>query len=175
MNQVPSPELSPTESTPAHSQGSSARFRISTDLRYRNLDLHLFFQGQTNALVYDGTAAALGGSDFANATVHRAADRWTVDNPDGSMPRAGAWEPGATTFFLYDATFARLKTAELGYRLPTSLMSRLGTLDSARLYVSGFTLRTWAKELEWADPELAGNFTQYPPLRTINFGLNVSF
>ena len=148
---------------------------LTTDLRYRNLDLHLFFQGQTNALVYDGTAAALGGSDFANATVHRAADRWTVDNPDGSMPRAGAWEPGATTFFLYDATFARLKTAELGYRLPTSLMSRLGTLDSARLYVSGFNLLTWAKELEWADPELAGNFTQYPPLRTINFGLNVSF
>jgi len=148
---------------------------LSTDIRYRNLDLHLFFQGQTNALVYDGTASVLGGSDFANATVHRAADRWSVDNPDGSMPRAGAWEPGPTTFFLYDATFARLKTAELGYRLPTSLTSRLGTVESARLYVSGFNLLTWAKELKWADPELAGNFTQYPPLRTINVGLNVSF
>ena len=148
---------------------------LTADLRYRNLDLQLFFQGQTNALVYDGTAAALGGSDFANATVHRARDRWTVDNPDGSMPRAGAWQPGATTFFLYDATFARLKTAEIGYRLPTSLTSRLGSLDSARLYVSGFNLLTWSKELEWADPELSGDFTQYPPLRTINFGLNVSF
>lgn len=148
---------------------------LTADLRYRNLDLQLFFQGQTNALVYDGTAAALGGSDFANATERRARDRWTVDNPDGSMPRAGAWQPGATTFFLYDATFARLKTAELGYRLPTSVISRLGLLDSARLYVSGFNLLTWASELEWADPELAGNFTQYPPLRTINLGLNVSF
>jgi hypothetical protein len=148
---------------------------LTTDFNYRNLDLHLFFQGQTNAVVYDGTASALGGSDFANATVHRAADRWTVDNPDGSMPRAGAWQPGATTFFLYDATFARLKTAELGYRLPSSLTSRLGSLDSARLYVSGFNLLTWSKELKWADPELAGNFTQYPPLRTINLGLNVSF
>ena len=148
---------------------------LTTAFRYRSLDLHLFFQGQTNALVYDGTASTLGGSDFANATVHRAADRWSVDNPDGSMPRAGAWQPGATTFFLYDATFARLKTAELGYTLPSSLTSGLGTLDSARLYVSGFNLLTWAKELKWADPELAGSFTQYPPLRTINFGLNVSF
>ena len=148
---------------------------LTADFRYRNLDLQLFFQGQTNARVYDGTASALGGSDFANATVQRAADRWSASNPNGSMPRAGAWQPGGTTFFLYDATFARLKTAEVGYRLPSSLISRLGTFDSARLYVSGFNLLTWAKELKWADPELAGNFTQYPPLRTINLGLNVSF
>lgn len=148
---------------------------VTADLRYRNLDMQLFFQGQTNALVYDGTASALGGSDFANATIHRARDRWSVDNPNGSMPRAGAWQPGATTFFLHDATFLRLKTAEIGYTLPASLTSQLGTLDSARFYVSGFNLLTWAKELKWADPELAGDFTRYPPLRTINVGLNVSF
>jgi len=35
LNQVPSSELSTKEPTPQHPQGGSARFRISTDLRYR--------------------------------------------------------------------------------------------------------------------------------------------
>jgi hypothetical protein len=148
---------------------------LTTGLRYRDIDLRLFFQGQTGARIYDGTAATLGGSDFANATVRRATDRWTVDNPNGTMPRAGAWQPGATTFFFYDATFARLKTAELGYSLPRSMISRFGRFDSVRLYLSGFNLLTWARELKWADPELAGDFTRYPPLRMINLGFNVSF
>lgn len=150
-------------------------FSLATGLRYKDVDLRLFFQGQTGARIYDGTAATLGGTDFANATLHRATDRWTVDNPDATMPRAGAWQPGNTTFFLYDATFIRLKTAELGYSLPRSLISRLGAFDSVRLYLSGFNLLTWAKELKWADPELASDFTRYPPLRTINLGFNVSF
>jgi TonB-linked SusC/RagA family outer membrane protein len=147
---------------------------LTLGTQYRNLDLSLFFQGQTGAHVYDGTASTLGGSDFANATVHRAANRWTADTPDGTMPRSGAWQPGNTTFFRYDATFARLKTAELGYTLPQGITSRVGS-GSARLYVSGFNLLTWAKELKWADPELEGDFTQYPPLRTINLGMNLGF
>jgi hypothetical protein len=158
-----------------HSNIPEYVFGLTTGLRYRDIDLRVFLQGQTGARIYDGTAATLGGSDFANATIQRATDRWTVDNPNGTMPRAGAWQPGATTFFLYDATFVRLKTAELGYSLPRSMISWVGAFDSVRLYLSGFNLLTWAKELKWADPELAGNFTQYPQLRTFNLGFNVSF
>jgi TonB-linked SusC/RagA family outer membrane protein len=141
---------------------------------YKNFDLTVFFQGQTGAQTYDGTASVLGTSDLYNATVHRATNRWTVDNPDGTMPRARDFEPGQTTFFLYDATFVRLKTAQLGYTLPTKLSGRLG-MESARIYVSGFNLLTWAKDITWADPELGGDFTSYPPLRTINVGVNVGF
>ncbi|HEY8483321.1 MAG TPA: TonB-dependent receptor [Longimicrobiales bacterium] len=147
---------------------------LTLGTRYKSLDLNLFFQGQTGACIYDGTASVLGGTDFANATVYRAANRWRPDNPNGTMPRAGAWQPGPTTFFLYDATFARLKTAELGFTLPTSVASRFG-MNSVRLYLTGFNLLTWAKELKWADPELVGDFTQYPPLRIINMGVSVSF
>ena len=158
-----------------HSNIPEYVFGLTTGLRYKDVDLRLFLQGQTGARIYDGTAATLGGSDFANATIHRATNRWTADNPNGTMPRAGAWQPGETTFFLYDATFVRLKTAELGYSLPRSMISWVNAFDSVRLYVSGFNLLTWARELKWADPELAGNFTQYPQLRTFNLGFNVSF
>jgi TonB-linked SusC/RagA family outer membrane protein len=149
-------------------------FGLNADFQYRNFDLNLFFQGQTKAYNYDGTAAALGGSDFSNAVVYRATDRWTIDNPNGSMPRADAWQPGNTTFFLYDATFIRLKTVELGYTLPKSMTSRI-KLNTMRIYVSAFNALTWAKVIKWADPEINGNFTAYPPQRVINLGVNLNF
>ena len=54
----------------------------------------------------------MGGADPKNAFVDRAANRWTVNNPNGTMPRADAFQPGNTTYFLYEATFIRLKPLE---------------------------------------------------------------
>jgi len=152
-------------------------FGLTTNFKYKGFDLTLFFQGQTNAYTYDGTVATLGGSDFANAAVYRAKDRWTVDNKDATMPRADQWTPGATDFFLFDATFVRLKNAELGYSLPHRLLSKVGagSFKDLRFYVNGSNLLTWAKEIKWRDPEMGGDFTNYPPLRIINVGVNVNF
>lgn len=150
-------------------------FGLNTDFQYGNLDLNLFFQGQANAYNYDGTAAALGGTDFANATQFRAADRWSVNNPNATMPRADTWQPGATTFFLYDASFIRLKTAEIGYKLPKQLLAKTKLFKDLRVYVRGFNLLTWAKEIKWTDPEFSGNFTAYPPQRVLNFGATLKF
>lgn len=90
------------------------------------------------------------------------------------MPRAGQFttSPGASDFFLYDATFARLKTLEIGYTLPERLMA--GGLDRTRIYLSGFNVLTWAKEIKWMDPEMTSG-TAYPPQRILNLGANVTF
>ena len=139
------------------------------------LDLTLFFQGQTKVNNFDGSFGVLGGSDFSNAAVQRASDRWTPDNPNGTMPRADAWSYGATDFFLFDATFIRLKTIEFGYTLPEKVLNKTRLFKGVRVYASGFNLLTWAKEIKWADPELNGDFTTYPPQRIINLGVNVKF
>jgi TonB-linked SusC/RagA family outer membrane protein len=149
-------------------------FGLNMGFQYMNFDMSMFFQGQANAYNYDDTFAGLGGTTFDNAMLARAEDRWTVDNPDGTMPRANAFQPGWTTFFLYDATFIRLKTFELGYSLPQSLVSRIA-FDEIRFYVSAFNLLTWAKEIKWSDPEISGNSLYYPQQRVINLGLNVKF
>lgn len=149
-------------------------FGLSGYAKYKNIDLSLFFQGQTGAYNYDSEFPNMGGSDPKNSMVARAANRWTIDNPNGTMPRADAFQPGKTTFFLYDATFIRLKTLELGYTLPKSLTSRL-QLGSLRIYVSGFNLLTWAKEIKWTDPEINGSYLYYPQQRVFNVGLNVKF
>src|SRR5690606_23280763 len=131
-------------------------------------------QGQTNAYNYDDRFSTLGSATYDNATVERAEDRWTVDNPNGTMPRADGNAPGNNTMWVFDATFVRMKTLELGYSLPEALISRVG-LTNTRLYVSGFNLLTWSKEIKWTDPEAQGGFLYYPQLRVINLGVNVKF
>jgi TonB-linked SusC/RagA family outer membrane protein len=150
-------------------------FGLNSGFQYKNFDLTIFFQGQTGAKNYDDQAAALGGTDFTNASVWRATDRWSPTNPNGSKPRADAWQPGATTFFLFDATFVRLKTVELGYDIPSSILQKTRALKNFRVYVSAFNLATWAKEVKFADPEFSGSYFNYPPSRIINFGATVKF
>jgi TonB-linked SusC/RagA family outer membrane protein len=150
-------------------------FGLTTSFQYKGFDLILFFQGQTNAYSYDYTLTELGEQDLDNNVVYRATNRWTVNNQVGAtMPRADSWEPGTTDFFLYDATFIRLKNAELGYNLPAGILSKV-KLKNVRVFVNGTNLFTWAKEITWRDPELDGDFTDYPPLRVINLGINVVF
>jgi TonB-linked SusC/RagA family outer membrane protein len=149
-------------------------FGMNIDVQYKKFDLSIFFQGQTNAYNFDDRFGVLGTSAFDNASVYRATDRWTVENPNGTMPRADESTPNNNTMWLFDATFVRLKTIELGYSLPGSLISRFG-LSNVRFYVSGFNVLTWAKEIKWTDPEINGNALYYPQQRVLNLGLNVKF
>ena len=149
-------------------------FGLSGYVKWKDFDMSIFFQGQSGAYNYDPEFAHLGGADPKNSFIDRAANRWTVNNPNGTMPRSDAYQPGNTTFFLNDATFIRLKTMELGYTLPKKLISK-SKLNSLRIYVSGFNLLTWAKEIKWTDPEISGSSLYYPQQRVFNVGLNVKF
>lgn len=44
-------------------------FGLSGYIKYRNIDLSIFFQGQTGAYNYDGEFASMGGADPKNAFV----------------------------------------------------------------------------------------------------------
>ncbi|MEI6865905.1 MAG: hypothetical protein V5787_07670, partial [Flavicella sp.] len=149
-------------------------FGLSTGLTYENFDLNLFFQGQAGAVNYFRRFKGLGTTEPANSYVQRAEDRWTLDNPDGAMPRARHNDIGNTTFFLYDASFIRLKSAEIGYHLPTMLTSKV-KLENVRFYINGSNLLTWAKEIDFTDPEVSGQTIYYPQLKVINFGFNIKF
>jgi hypothetical protein len=158
-----------------YSQVPKYVFGLNSDFQYKNFDLTIFFQGQADAKNYDDQAAALGGTDFTNSSVWRATDRWSPTNTTGSKPRADAWQPGATTYFLFDATFIRLKTVELGYNIPSSIMSKTKVLKNLRVYASAFNLATWSKEVKFADPEFNGSYFNYPQSRIINFGATIKF
>ncbi|WP_211290006.1 SusC/RagA family TonB-linked outer membrane protein [Mucilaginibacter auburnensis] len=151
-------------------------FGLNTNFQYKGFDLTLFFQGQAKAFTYDGTVDEFGLEDLDNGTTYRANNRWTPTNQEGAtMPRANNLSPGgATDFFLYDATFVRLKNAEIGYTFSGSFTKKLG-ITGLRAFVNGTNLLTWSKEISWRDPEMPGSFTSYPPLKILSFGLNLQF
>jgi TonB-linked SusC/RagA family outer membrane protein len=70
-----------------------------------------------------------------------------------------------------DASYLRLKNAEIGYRFSPDALKRLG-MSSMRIYASGYNLLTWTK-MELMDPEQVQS--TYPLVRIINFGVNVTF
>jgi len=149
-------------------------FGMNIDLQYKGFDANLSLYAQTKAYNYDGAFASLGNQDFSNGSIYRAADRWTPSNPNGTMPRTDFYQPGNTTFFMNDASFIRLRSTELGYTVPKSVISKL-KIASVRVFVSGFNLLTWSPKIKWSDPEVNGNFVGYPPNKIINLGANVRF
>jgi TonB-linked SusC/RagA family outer membrane protein len=148
-------------------------FGMNMDFQYKNFDLNISVSGQLKAYTQDGAYATLGNVDFSNASVHRATDRWTPTNPNGTKPRADAVSLGNNTFFMKEQAFARIKSLEFGYTLPTQFISKI-KISSVRLFANAFNLLTWSKEIKWADPE-ANGYVGYPPVRTINFGANIRF
>lgn len=78
-----------------------------------------------------------------------------------------------STFWLQDGTFLRLKTAELGYSLPETVLRKIA-ISSLRFYVSGVNMFVWSKFKLW-DPEMGSNGLGYPVQRVYNLGVNINF
>ena len=72
-----------------------------------------------------------------------------------------------------NGAFLRVKSVELGYQLPESLINRI-YLDNMRFYVSGTNLFNFSKFKLW-DVEMGGNGLGYPIQRVINLGFTVNF
>ncbi|WP_212005328.1 TonB-dependent receptor [Chitinophaga sp. HK235] len=76
--------------------------------------------------------------------------------------------------FLFDGSYIRLKTVNLGYSLPKSLLGK-AHIQRARIYVAGENLLTWAKH-KGMDPEVEvdgfyGN--DIPNVKTFTVGVNI--
>ncbi len=112
-------------------------------------------------------------------------DYWSVDNPDAEY----ALEPWSLNSgpgndprsYYYDASLVRLKTLELSYDVPKSFSKKIG-LDALRLFVNGNNLFLWTKlpddrEYNQDDNNVQYSYKvgQYPTMKRINFGLNVTF
>jgi hypothetical protein len=103
-----------------------------------------------------------------------------VSNPNGTWPVLKRQSPEAgtaSTFFLNDASYIRIRNLELGYSLPSSLMKKWGT-RTFRIYLAGNNLFTFSKLIKQVDPErpsgVIGN-SQYPQLKTMTVGMNIGF
>lgn len=158
-------------------------YGFGTTLNYKGFDVSVFFQGAGNM---DFMLGGIGfhpftESGFRGSVSTYALDRWTSENPrqDALFPRlsygnASSNNTQSSTWWQRDASYLRLKTAELGYTIPKKLTQRLH-VNTLRLYTSGFNLYTWSKFKFW-DPELgSGNGGSYPIQKNFYFGVNMNF
>jgi TonB-linked SusC/RagA family outer membrane protein len=160
-------------------------FGVST--RYKGFDLSLFFQGQHGAdMLMSGKSIQPFLGDGGEGNLYAfAKNRWTLENDDpyALYPRLSYSASGigqsnntqASTWWQREVDFLRLKTAELGYNLPETLISKYG-IENIRLYMRGTNLLTFSDFDLW-DPELttSRNGGAYPNTKVISLGVNINF
>lgn len=148
---------------------------------YKDFDLSLFFQGSARSSFFISSSAI---TPFLNRgqrglLKYIADDHWSEGNRDiyAFWPRLSEIQVNnnnqASTHWLRDGVFVRLKSAEFGYTLPQNLTKKV-YVNMFRFYVSGSNLFHWSKFKMW-DPEMAGEGLGYPVQRVINFGVNIEF
>lgn len=178
---------------------STPRFRYGLDINasFKNFDVRIFFQGvgkrdwMPNGAYFWGTGGqnmwqAAGFEehmDFFRDENSPMVQAGVADvNIDSYFPRP-SFDQGRNnatqTRFLQDASYLRLKNAQIGYSVPKQLLNRIG-MSSARVFVSGENLLTFTKMSKIFDPETVGlsgwsDGKTYPFATTYAVGLNVNF
>lgn len=156
------------------------------NVSYKQFYFGAFFQGTS------GAERAIGGDGiipFNNSTGAErsnlfaiAEDRWTEENPleNPFYPRlaygnaANKNNAVASSWWVKDVDFLRLKTLDFGYNFKKDFLERLH-VKNARVYLQGVNILYWSKFKLW-DPELnTGNGTRYPNIRTVSVGLQATF
>ena len=82
-------------------------------------------------------------------------------------------EGRASTYFVENGSYLKLRTLQVGYTIPSSILSKL-KMTSARVYLSGQNLLTIkSNSLTCSDPENPN--WNYPLSTSVSFGLQVGF
>lgn len=141
---------------------SMPRYRISfqAGASWKNFDFHMLWQGIAKRDYWPHRYATLfwGWNSIGHSRVTEAVlDFWSEDNPNGYLPRpmSGGFRKNRrpSTRYLQDASYIRLKSLNIGYNLPPSLIQKLN-IKNMRIYVNGENLLTLTNMWENFDPEL---------------------
>ncbi|MDR1524439.1 MAG: TonB-dependent receptor [Tannerella sp.] len=155
-------------------------YGFSGNISYKGIDFAFLFTGIAKSNIEHLTwgATEYGLTGFFSG-YHK--QSWTEERyRNGESIRYPALGLSAGTsqkvndFFLFDKSFLRLKTVELGYSLPEKWIQPL-KINRARVYLNGNNLLTFKKmPLNVIDPEQTSMLV-YPIVKMINIGLNVVF
>ncbi|HTJ50053.1 MAG TPA: TonB-dependent receptor [Cyclobacteriaceae bacterium] len=180
---------------PIGTQGRAIfNYGISLGAAWRGLDLAIDFQGAYGVYVkYSEVlteALPFGGQN----TLSYFMNRWHPVDPNadyynpstqwvsGYYPVTGRDGRSTGTNGVQNASYMRLKTAQLGYTLPKKWVSKIN-MQSVRFYLSGYNLLTFTG-LKNVDPErptsggtgaASVEFYNYPVNKTYTIGATVKF
>ncbi len=160
---------------------------LTNAFRYKSFDVSIFFQWSygndvlnLNRLIFDGNQLnSTNLNQFASNE-----NRWSLTNQNTNIYRVRGGGPIGTysSRVIEDGSYLRLKTIQLGYNLPLSIIKKVG-IKTLRVYASGQNIYSWTK-YSGLDPEVSSyqssltpgaDYCAYPRSRTITIGVNVTF
>ena len=151
-------------------------YGINLNASWKGLDLYLGFYGEGKVDKFNDVRQQLIRMDGAgnNYSVD-VLDRYTSTNTNTDIPRAVISDPAGNNRysdrFVESAAFFRLNNWQLGYSLPSSILSRTnGVVSSLRVYVGGQYNLYYFK---WSGIDPVNDRKPLP--RTLSFGVNVKF
>lgn len=146
-------------------------YGFGPSFRWKNFDFSFFFQGVAKTSLMMSGLQPFGTSNYnRNVQTFIAEDHWSPTNQNilAAYPRltieSSANNSAASTYWLRDGSFLKLKNAEIGY-----------TYKFMRVYLRGSNLLTFSKFDLWDPEQGGGNGLKYPTQRTINFGFQMTF
>lgn len=163
---------------------------ITNNFSYKGFDLSFLFQGVQGNEVFDNNIHRSmlyhEGRNYYNAVNKR----WRSEEEPGDgyhyklTVNLDGMEKTASSYWIVDGSYFRLKSLTVGYTLPPAMLEKL-RLGSVRVYFNGTNLLT-VKNSPLFDPEnYNGGVTQawrrgvahspYPSAKVYTLGLNVGF
>ncbi|CAL2095567.1 TonB-dependent starch-binding outer membrane protein SusC [Tenacibaculum sp. 190524A02b] len=168
-------------------QGSalpSYEYSLNLTADYRGIDFNIFFQGVGGNKIYNGNRFQSLGLDTGRNFEADALNAWTPSNTNTDIPRAVLGDPNgnnrASTRFLEKGDYLRIKTIQLGYSLPKSILENIN-VSKLRFFVTGQNLFTFTN-YSGLDPEVAGSILSrgidralYPKFKSVILGAQLQF
>lgn len=159
-------------------------YSFNAGVSWKGFDLSLMFQGVEGRSIYNPSGHGVTPFRQGSApTKDYLEGMWTEENPyNAKYPRLYYGDMGggdrntrASTYYLRDASYLRLKNLTFGYTFPTELTKNIA-VQKLRLFFSGDNLAT-ITNYGGLDPERKedGSFVAYPQNRIFSFGINVEF
>jgi hypothetical protein len=147
---------------------------------YKGFSLSVLFQGIGNVRRYYQNVWYTSSVRYGRAINAYFKDAWSQDNPNSNIPRLTSDNNNdntqASSFWVQNGAFLRLKDIQLSYNLPARLLKKIA-VSGIQVYVDAQNPFTWT-HYAGLDPE-TGNYTQNkienPNVRIFSFGVNASF
>lgn len=153
-------------------------YSASIDLEYKGFGISALFQGVANYSVMLNTPG-LYFPLMQNRTVstHYLENCWRpgADNSNALYPRLTTTESNnnyqSNTVFIADASYLKLRSAEIYYRLPEAWITKCRMYE-LKVFARGMDLFS-IDNIKVTDPESVG--AAYPTLRSYHIGFNLTF
>lgn len=163
-------------------------YGVGLSARWKSFDFNIHFQGagKSSYCIQGPSVYAFSQKEIGNILPDLVDGRWidsTISgteatmNPNASYPRlsygGNSNNYRASTFWLRNGSYLRLKTLEIGYNLPQKWVNKIYS-KNIRLFFIGTNLLTFSEFKLW-DPEMGSTTgAHYPLAKTFSFGFNIS-